>query len=181
MNTQNFVTIAVADIIDQLAEVVDTVRASTAIDNKPWMRALDKAWDVILTVDAIEFDVEAHAWRVESESRPGVFHVANGVCGCEAFSNDRPCYHRAGARLIARALELHRAADFNALVTELVQDAHESGARWYGVAEGLAGARIRQDELAEVAREWDAGVAAQRAALGARIGRAQAAVMARAA
>jgi hypothetical protein len=172
MSEHQFTTLRTAEILDALTDAIDTIRASTAVYNAPWMKALDKAWDAILQLDTVEYDVAARAWRVESGSEPGTFYTANGDCQCAAFTKGAGiCYHRAGARLIARALELR------ALAAELVAHAHEDGETWYGEHEACIGAKWRIGELMGVASEWDAGAQGAHA----RIGGAQARAMAQAA
>lgn len=169
----DFTTIAVADILDALTDAIDAIRASTAYYNTAWMTALDKAWDYILPQDTISYDRSAYAIRVESATEPGRFYISNGDCQCRAFTHGAGvCWHRAAARLVRRALELHD------LAAELVADATEDGEGWYGAAEGRIGASWRHAELETYAREWDVDVAQQRAALSRRIGQAQAAAIA---
>lgn len=171
-----FTTLRTADLMDALCDALDTVRASTAADNKPWMRALDRAWGYILEADTLEYNEMARAWRVESATRPGTFYVANGDCQCESFAHGGVCWHRAGARLIARALELRD------LAAELQAEALAAGEVWYDAEIARVGARWRFADVMAVAAEWDEVTATARAAAtGARIGRAQAAAMARAA
>jgi hypothetical protein len=153
-----FTPISVAELLDFLTDAIDTIRSSTAIDNAPWMRALDTAWDHILQAETLDYDRAARAWRVPSATRSGRAYTANGSCGCEAFTRgDGVCWHRAGARLIARALELRD------LAAEAVAD--------YG-AEGydLSPERARRVAIAEhaavmaVAAEWDAAAEAEQRA-----------------
>lgn len=170
MSAHQFTTLRTAHLLDHLVDALDTIRASTAIYNTAWMTALDKAWDHILQSDTLEYDIAARAWRVESATEPGTFYVSNGTCGCPAFSHDRPCYHRAGARLIARALELRDLAE------ELIAEAREAGEEWYGEREGRIGAKWRIGELTGVAADWDAAAHALKA-----LSAAQARAMAQAA
>jgi hypothetical protein len=180
-----FTTLSTAALLDALCETVDYVRGSTAPD--AWQRAVSRAWDYLLQVEAVEYDAEAHAIRVESATRPGRFYVANGECSCEAYTRgDGVCWHRAAARLLRRALELRAMAQASAeaveveeLAVELVAEAAEAGAAWYSVADAMAGARSRLGELESFAADWDRMAEAQRlaagAALGARLAAARAA------
>lgn len=172
--THEFTTIRTADILDNLVAAVDAIRASTAVYNKPWMNALDKAWGYILEQDAISYDLSAYAIRVESATEAGRFYEANGDCQCEAFTKGNGiCWHRAAARLVRRALELREEAEVSALAGELYDEAREAGCTWYDAEVAAEGARARMPELLDFAAAWDATAA--------RIGRAQAAAMARAA
>lgn len=151
-----FAPLAVAPLLDFLCEARDAA-AQAAADHPAWLRALDFAWGFILEAEALEYDAEAAALRVPSATRAGRAYVANGACACEAFTKGAGvCWHRAAARLVRRALELRDAAEVEALAAELVAEAHAAGARWYGMAEGRAGARMRLAELADFAQEWDA-------------------------
>jgi hypothetical protein len=106
---ESFTTFRTADILDFLVEAVDAARVSAA-SNQPWLNAIDAAYDDLLQVDEITFDVAAHAIHIESASEPGRFYIANGDCQCTAFERGIPCRHRAAARLMRRALELRAAA-----------------------------------------------------------------------
>jgi hypothetical protein len=70
-----FTTIRTSDLIDFLCDAVDMARASTA--PAPWQNAISAAWDELLQLDAISYDLAAFAIRVESASRPGRFYEAN--------------------------------------------------------------------------------------------------------
>lgn len=153
--TSEFTTIAVADIIDQLVEAVDAARTKAA-GNQRWLGAVDRAWDYLLQVDAVSYDHADHALRVESASEPGKVYIANGACGCKAFAeHGNACWHRAAARLVRRAVELRTSLELNALAAELVVEAREAGLRWYGIREGLEGARDRMADVERYAAEWD--------------------------
>jgi len=153
-----FTTIARAEIFDALCEAVDYARG--IVHNSPeWQRAIAKAWDYLLTTETITYDRMARAIRVESATRPGRAYEANGACQCEAFTKGAGvCWHRAAARLVARALELHD------LAAELLADAQADGETWYTPAIAFAGARSRMIGLECYAREWDQDVTAMRAA-----------------
>jgi hypothetical protein len=169
-----FTTIRTADLLDWLADAVDTARASTA--PLTWQNAISAAWDYLLQVDEISYDISQWAIRVESATRPGRCYVANGECSCEAFTRGQGvCWHRAAARLVRRAMELRE------LAAELVADAADAGETWYDAEIAREGAKARIGHLAAVAVEWDAESERQRLALSARIGAAQARVMAQAA
>lgn len=199
----DFQTIATAEILDALVAAVEYARGSTA--PLTWQRAIDAAYDYLLQVDTISYDVAAHAIRVESATTAGTFYEANGDCQCRAFTHGKGvCWHRAAARLVRRALEAQNAprcelcgelavlvgeqltcpgcapvdtdgAEVVALAAELYAEAQAAGDVWYSLDIAQAGARSRLPELAQFATTWDA------ANLSARIGAAQSAAMARAA
>jgi hypothetical protein len=148
MSTQ-FTTIARTEIFDALCDAVDYARGA-ASDNPAWLNAINKAWDYLLSVETIAYDRMNRAIRVESATRPGRAYVSNGECQCEAFTKGNGvCWHRAAARLVARALEIHD------LAAELLADALADGDDWYTPAIALAGARSRLVGLECYAREWD--------------------------
>jgi len=162
-----FTTLKVADLIDDLAAAIDLVRSSTARDNRPWMVALDKAWDYILQADTLHYDLAAHAIRVESVSKPGRFFESNGTCQCAAQWGAGICWHRACARLVRRAIEHGAARELASLAAELEDEALADGCDWYTASIATLGASARMDELRSFAATWDAVSAAQRTALAA--------------
>jgi len=95
---------AVAVPVAALADA--TVAAEQATDDPRWRKAIDTAYAWLLDQDTVEYNAATHALRVASATQPGVVYEANGACGCAAFAHGRPCFHRAAARLFARALEL---------------------------------------------------------------------------
>lgn len=100
-----FASIARAELFDALLDAVDYARSVAPIG--PWSRAVETAYGYLLDAEVLSYDAAAHALRVESASRPGTFYTANGSCQCEAFTRGTGvCWHRAAARLVARALEL---------------------------------------------------------------------------
>ena len=179
----HFTTLTTAALLDDLAAAIDAIRWTTARDNAPWMRALDRAWDYILQTDTLAYDLSAHAIRVESATTPGAFYEANGDCACAAFTKGAGvCWHRAAARLVRRALEHQAERELNALSAELYDDARAAGAGWYDAEIAEAGARGRLEGLERFAAAWDAdAVEMQCAALGTRIGAAHARTLAQAA
>jgi hypothetical protein len=168
--TGNFTTLDTAALLDHLCEAHDAAKALAAGDAR-WSSALDRAWGWLLQTDAISYDADAHAIRVESASEPGRVYVANGACGCSAFAAGKACWHRAAARLMRRALELREQHEVMALAAELHAEALEAGDFGYTQEIALAGARSRMEGLQRVAEDWDA-LAAE---LHERIGRAWAA------
>jgi len=162
-----FTTLNTADLLDDLAAAIDLVRSSTARDNRPWMVALDKAWDYILQADTLSYDADAHAIRVESASKPGRFFESNGSCSCAAQWGAGICWHRACARLVRRAIEHGAARELADLAAELEDEALADGCDWYTADIATLGASARLPELLAYALEWDAVSAAQRTALAA--------------
>lgn len=153
--THDFSTLRTADLLDHIVDVIDYVRGSTA--PAPWQRAAEAAYGYLLQVDEIAYDEQARCIRVESATTPGKFYEANGSCGCAAFTHGQGvCWHRACARIVARALELRD------LAAELLADAQAEGCAWYGAEEARAGARFRLAELQQYARDWDKAAEQQR-------------------
>jgi len=160
-----FATIAVSDLIDDLASAIDEIRCSTANTNRPWMRALDAAWDHILQQEVISYDAEAHAIRVASATQPGKVYEANGECQCAAFvKGNGICWHRAAARLVHRAHDVGARRELASLAAELGDEALAAGASWYHADIAERGAEARLPSLLAYALEWDASAAAQRTA-----------------
>ena len=151
--THEFTTIRTADILDGLCAAVDAARVAAEGDSR-WLNAINAAWDHLLTVETVEYRYEDHALSYRSES--GKLYLANGRCQCEAYRTGNACKHRAGARLVFRALEWHQSREIDALAAELVAEAHAAGCAWYGLAEGFMGATARMPELMDFAAAWDA-------------------------
>lgn len=167
MAHNDFTTVQIGALLDYLCAAVDAARVA-AKSNQRWSNAINSAWGFLLEQDSVLYRSADHALLVTSASEPGKTYRANGRCQCNAYATNQACWHRAAARLVRRAIELRDQAEQNALAAELVQEAHEVGCTWYGVREGLEGARARMPEVMSFAEDWDA----QCAALGARIARA---------
>lgn len=101
------ITYATTDLIDHLCDAVDNARAAT--NDSRWLNAIDRAWEALLTSETIRWDAATHALFIQSATHPAKLYRANGTCECAAFIAGRPCYHRAAARLVRRALELRDA------------------------------------------------------------------------
>lgn len=102
---------------------------------------------------------------------------------CGFFQYSFQAEHELGVLLHQEAEALALAdeqAEVVALAGDLLSEARAAGCNWYDGTVALADARSRLGELAGVATEWDAVARFERDALAARIGRAQAAGMARA-
>ena len=79
-----------------LAAVVDKAR-SDAAEHPRWLAAIDRAVVELLQNPWIERG-ELHGVVIGSPS--GNCYAANGVCQCLAYKHNRPCWHRAAARLV---------------------------------------------------------------------------------
>jgi hypothetical protein len=99
-----FETISRAEIFDALCDAYDRAKA-LAVGDARWSSALNTAWAWLLEQDEISYDLAHWAIRVQSATHPSRIYVSNGACGCEAFQHERPCWHRAAARLVRRAVE----------------------------------------------------------------------------
>jgi hypothetical protein len=99
-----FETISRAEIFDALIDSYDRAKALAAGDAR-WSSALDRAYAFALEAETFEYDLGRWAVRVQSASHPSVFYTSNGTCNCEAGARGLPCWHRALARLIRRAVE----------------------------------------------------------------------------
>lgn len=94
-------------IADYIWEIHAATRAAVAKvgDNARWARAIEKGAGWLLSRESVRFDRSTHTLVVPSES--GSTYLANGVCQCQAHGKGYPCYHRAAARLVTRAMELY--------------------------------------------------------------------------
>jgi hypothetical protein len=71
---------------------------------KRWQSAIGKAWKELQGNNPyMHFDGES--LLVLSSS--GEIYEANGTCGCKAYFQGYPCWHRAAARIVQRALTSH--------------------------------------------------------------------------
>ncbi len=90
-------------VADALAKVELTV--TDAQTKKRWIRAIAKA------VAEIEQNGVFMTWQDEDHSlliwsqKSNHIYSANGVCGCRAFEQGVPCFHRAAARLVRLYME----------------------------------------------------------------------------
>jgi len=180
MTTNDFSTLRTADLLDNLVSAVDRARVN-AQDDPRWLRAIDAGWDWLLQQDELSYNAATHELVVQSATGSGEYR-ANGACQCRAAELDRPCWHRAAARIVRRAVELaqfdamsaaataaeqaHEDAEVNALAQELLNEARRGGCAWYTFDVALAGARSRMAELLNYAAEWDIAAAATRPARG---------------
>jgi len=79
-----------------LAAVVEKATHDAAAHQR-WVNAIQRAADELDSNPWIERG-ELHGLVIGSPS--GRLYSANGVCGCEAYTFGRPCWHRAAARIV---------------------------------------------------------------------------------
>jgi hypothetical protein len=88
-----------ANILDQAYHY-----ASMHTMNKAWRSALDRAYDLLLSLDAIEVELngkgEIVVAHIPSQREEGVVYQVNGQCECKAAEQGKPCTHRAAKRLL---------------------------------------------------------------------------------
>jgi hypothetical protein len=101
--------------LNLLVDCVDEARAS--LDHQQdagtlseaqaitWQRAIEKAYDFLLTHDGPLLVGSDGSAMIPSASTSGVFYSANGTCSCKGYTHHLPCWHRAAARLITRYRE----------------------------------------------------------------------------
>lgn len=122
-----------------LSHVTDQAMTAAA-DHPRWLNAINRAVVEVLSNPWVERDAEHGGLLIGSPS--GKCYAANGVCQCEAFSFNKPCWHRAAARLV-RLHDEHVAAQRTTREQELTayeQYLEERTARW-------AKAQAEMDEL----------------------------------
>lgn len=78
--------------------------SGTEAQAKRWINAIEKAVSEIETNPFISWDAKKHSLLIMSELSNNIY-AANGVCQCEAFRQNQPCYHRAAARIWRLYLE----------------------------------------------------------------------------
>lgn len=82
---------------DKLDAVVETALVK-ASGSRAWTKAILRATEELQANPYISF--KDGSTLILSPS--GEIYTANGTCGCKAFANSRPCWHRAANRLLAR-------------------------------------------------------------------------------
>jgi SWIM zinc finger len=71
-------------------------------DSKRWTRAIARAWQELQSNPYLEWQDDALLILSPSNE----IYRANGSCQCEAWLKGKfPCWHRAAARIVQRALE----------------------------------------------------------------------------
>jgi hypothetical protein len=86
-------------------------------DNLRWLNAVNRA---ALNMESCRWAFDGDTLRIESATDSGVFYtVTIHECPCKAHQAGRPCWHRAGCRLLIKAAELA----YTAATTNGYQDA----------------------------------------------------------
>jgi hypothetical protein len=107
--TPTFETYTTDALLDALCIAADNARLATT--DQRWLNAIASAFNWLLEVDSFEYCATTHTLKIESLDVPGRFYEANGRCTCAAAAHNKPCVHRAAARLIHRALEVQATMD----------------------------------------------------------------------
>lgn len=99
-----------------------------AADHPRWLNAINRAVVELLSNPYIARQ-DDHLLIASSSSTK--IYSANGVCQCEAFTYNRPCWHRAAARLV-RLHDERRQINSAAtnMLAALMQPADATRARW---------------------------------------------------
>jgi hypothetical protein len=91
-------------------------RAKCAASHR-WLNAVNRA---ALNLEAVRWQFDGDTLRVESATNSGDFYtVTVEVCPCSAGKAGKPCWHRAGVRLLCKAAEM----TYTAATTNGYQDA----------------------------------------------------------
>jgi hypothetical protein len=91
-------------------------RAKCAASHR-WLNAVNRA---ALNLEAVRWAFDGDTLRVESATNSGDFYtVTVEVCPCNAGKAGKPCWHRAGCRLLCKAAEM----TYTAATTNGYQDA----------------------------------------------------------
>ncbi len=91
-------------------------RAKCAASHR-WLNAVNRA---ALNLESCRWSFDGDTLRVESATNSGDFYtVTVEVCPCSAGKAGKPCWHRAGVRLLCKAAEM----TYTAATTNGYQDA----------------------------------------------------------
>jgi hypothetical protein len=91
-------------------------RAKCAASHR-WLNAVNRA---ALNLEAVRWQFDGDTLRVESATNSGDFYtVTVETCPCSAGKAGKPCWHRAGVRLLCKAAEM----SYTAATTNGYQDA----------------------------------------------------------
>lgn len=94
--------------LEKLTAIVEAAKAKTS--DSRWIRAIDKAFEQLTTNPYIDLDKEHEGGLIILGTR-GNIYSSNGVCQCESFTyGQKPCWHRAAARLVKRYQEAEQSA-----------------------------------------------------------------------
>ncbi len=109
-------TVAQAVNRQTVALALRDARAKCGASNR-WLNALNRA---ALNLEAVRWQFDGDTLRVESATNSGDFYtVTVEACPCNAGKAGKPCWHRAGARLLVKASEM----TYTAATTNGYQDA----------------------------------------------------------
>jgi len=109
-------TVAQAVNRQTVALALRDARAKCGASNR-WLNALNRA---ALNLEAVRWQFDGDTLRVESATNSGDFYtVTVEVCPCSAGKAGKPCWHRAGCRLLCKAAEMA----YTAATTNGYQDA----------------------------------------------------------
>jgi hypothetical protein len=109
-------TVAQAVNRQTVALALRDARAKCAASHR-WLNALNRA---ALNLEAVRWQFDGDTLRVESATNSGDFYtVTVEVCPCNAGKAGKPCWHRAGCRLLCKAAEM----TYTAATTNGYQDA----------------------------------------------------------
>jgi len=109
-------TIAQAVNRQTVALALRDARAKCAASHR-WLNAVNRA---ALNLEAVRWQFDGDTLRVESATNSGDFYtVTVEVCPCNAGKAGKPCWHRAGCRLLCKAAEM----TYTAATTNGYQDA----------------------------------------------------------
>jgi hypothetical protein len=96
-------TIAQAVNRQTVALALRDARAKCAASHR-WLNAVNRA---ALNLEAVRWQFDGDTLRVESATNSGDFYtVTVETCPCNAGKAGKPCWHRAGARLLCKAAEM---------------------------------------------------------------------------
>ena len=70
-----------------------------------WMNAINRA---ALNLESCRWQFDGETLVIASASTDRRYTVTPGGCGCKAFLDGKPCWHRAARRLLIKAAELAR-------------------------------------------------------------------------
>ncbi len=109
-------TVAQAVNRQTVALALRDARAKCAASHR-WLNALNRA---ALNLEAVRWQFDGDTLRVESATNSGDFYtVTVETCPCNAGKAGKPCWHRAGCRLLCKAAEM----TYTAATTNGYQDA----------------------------------------------------------
>jgi len=96
-------TVAQAVNRQTVALALRDARAKCAASHR-WLNAVNRA---ALNLEAVRWQFDGDTLRVESATNSGDFYtVTVEVCPCSAGKAGKPCWHRAGCRLLCKAAEM---------------------------------------------------------------------------